>query len=265
MTDSQLQKPERYIPETSTSATMGATFNVACFQGQAIREGLSRRFNFYVAEEHGRVIIRPQKEDLRVLIDYFKRLGAMAGEIDFSPEAFALWDSYQRKNRQTINATDQLNEAEHARLSSVPMQILHVAMQFEACRAARSLSQMHREIQKKTLQLAIDHIEETHRAARFLDQIANRATIDSDGQFLLSLIRKEFGGRNSTRLSNGSIYLTRTEITSAFAHDSKRRGSWQIGDIYNRMIPVLEAQGQATLAIKKRRYELYAFRGDDEP
>ena len=45
----------------------------------------------------------------------------------------------------------------------------------------------------------------------------------------------------------------------------KRRGSWQIGDIYNRMIPVLEAQGQATLAIKKGRYELYAFKGDDEP
>jgi len=29
------------------------------------------------------------------------------------------------------------------------------------------------------------------------------------------------------------------------------------------MIPVLEAQGQATLASKKGRYELYAFKAED--
>src|SRR2546430_8822070 len=44
----------RYIPITSTSLVFGATFNVACFQGQAVREGLARRFTYYVADRHGR-------------------------------------------------------------------------------------------------------------------------------------------------------------------------------------------------------------------
>src|SRR5947208_2488413 len=47
----------REIPQTSTSLLFGATFNIACFQGQAIREGLARRFLYYVAENHGRLIV----------------------------------------------------------------------------------------------------------------------------------------------------------------------------------------------------------------
>ena len=53
----------RNIPQTSTSLLFGATFNIACFQGQAIREGLARRFLYYVAENHGRLIVRPRRRD----------------------------------------------------------------------------------------------------------------------------------------------------------------------------------------------------------
>ncbi len=43
----------RSIEETSTSIVFGATFNVACFQGQTVRAGMARRFLYYTAERRG--------------------------------------------------------------------------------------------------------------------------------------------------------------------------------------------------------------------
>jgi hypothetical protein len=50
----------REITETSTSIVFGATFNIACFQGQTLRDGLARRFSYYIAETHGRLIAANQ-------------------------------------------------------------------------------------------------------------------------------------------------------------------------------------------------------------
>jgi hypothetical protein len=124
----------REVSETSTSVLFGATFNVAAFQGQQIRAGLARRFLYYIADTHGRIIVRPVKVDLSPLVDLFKSILLLEGEIDFSTKALELWDTYQRKNRETLAATDILNESLCSRLSSAPTHVQKIAMLFEACR-----------------------------------------------------------------------------------------------------------------------------------
>lgn len=139
-TETEEGKATREVPETSTSLVFGATFNIACFQGQNVRGGMARRFLFYVAERHGRLIVRPSGVDSSELERLANRLRPLAeraaGPMDFTPEADALWTDYQRMNREESNSIDSLHEAELARLSSAPMQTLHVAMIFEACRWA---------------------------------------------------------------------------------------------------------------------------------
>jgi hypothetical protein len=113
--------PRRYIPITSTSLVFGATFNVAAFQGQAVREGLARRFNYYVADGHGRLIVRPRFQQFSDLKPQFEWLSVLVRQLDFSPDALTLWKSYQTDNRRLINETDRLQELELSRLSSAPM------------------------------------------------------------------------------------------------------------------------------------------------
>jgi hypothetical protein len=81
----------------------------------------------------------------------------------------ARWEAYQHENRAAIDAADPLEETEASRLSSAPTHVLKIALIFEACRAAMKLRRPCRAIEPETLRLAIEHVEECFRAARFLD------------------------------------------------------------------------------------------------
>ena len=258
-------QPRRFVPETSTSIVFGATFNVACFQGQAIRAGMARRFIFYVSEGHGRVVIRPTVGDITNLVSLFDRLKLVAGPIDFSPAAYQFWEDYQKKNRALIDSTDPLHEAELCRLSSAPMQTLHIAMIFQAARAAKANLNNSGVLEIESLELAAKHMEECLKAAFYLESIANRAQIASDAQILIERIRHDFMPQllPGTQKKCNAIYLSRTDLTAAYAHHSRRANTWKPDDLYLRMIPHLEALGLATLAFKKGKFELYAFKATD--
>jgi hypothetical protein len=251
--------PKRYIPITSTSLVFGATFNVAAFQGQAVREGLARRFIYYVADGHGRLIVRPKAQQFNDLKSKFEWLSVLVRQLDFSPKALTLWKDYQTDNRRQISETDRLQELELSRLSSVPMQALSIAIIFEACRAAATKSHPDN-LSEESLKLAIDHINQCLAAAHFLDSIAHRATYQSKAESLLETIRYDCRDQSKSN----AIYLTRSEITRRYAPNSSRKGSLTPDDLYLRIIPRLIHQGSAKLIKKTGKLEVYAFRKEEQ-
>ena len=245
----------RSIPYTSTNVIFGATFSSCMFRNQAVRAGLQRRFLYYVAEGHGRVILwpAPNYARLEVLAASFGRLAKLSGPFKLSPDAKPIFDQYQHDNRDTIDSSDSFDEALRSRLSSAPVQVLKVAMIFEACRSVKTGSS-ELVIQASTLELAICHIAECLKASAALEAIAQRIYIKNDAEVLLAKIRIDF----RVLAKQGSIILSRTDLTSKYAHNGKRGTS--IDDIYLKQIPYLIQIGQAKALPKKGKLERYAFR-----
>jgi hypothetical protein len=255
-------KSKRTVQETSTSVLFGATSNVASFQGQAVRAGMARRFLNYVADGHGRLITRPRSRDgacLQSLIEGFRKLNSLSGPMDFADqETEAIWENYQRANRTELKACDPLNDEKASRLSSAPMQVLHVAMIFQACVCAKG-RYWHGKIQAPVLNLAVEHVEECCKAAENLERLSERARIASEAEVLLEHIRQTFRDKEHAR--NATIYCTRSELTKQFCNNSRRPGSLTPDDLYLRLIPELERRGVAKLCRKRvESGELYAFR-----
>jgi hypothetical protein len=261
--------PRRSIPETSTSIVFGATFNVACFQGQEIQKGISRRFLYYVGDGHGRVIAFPETKNIGdIAINLFNGLLACFGEMKFNEEAKALWTEYQHKNRALLDSTDRLDENERTRLSTAPTHVLKTAQIFKLTRGVREtniytaqvsagfrIEASAHPIRRDTLECAISHVDECLKGARFLNKIANRATIARQAEVLLAHIRKDF--RNQP---GDTIFLTRSQITEKYAPHPDRQGATTLEDLYSRIIPELCAQGLARLHEKRGKRETYAFK-----
>jgi len=89
------------------------------------------------------------------------------------------------------------------------MQVLKVALIFEACRAAMNETELV-ELRSDTLELAIRHVEECLQAACFLDSIANRVFIAGEAETLLEKIRLDF----ASLAKNGSIIVTPFPVDS---------------------------------------------------
>jgi hypothetical protein len=143
-----------------------------------------------------------------------------------------------------------------SRLSSAPAQTLKVAMTFEACRSVYSGS-VSLEIQRLTLELAIEHVEECLSASNRLEAIVRRVHIDNDAEWLLARIRSDF----FANVKDGAIVLSRTDITSRYAHHPGR-GGLGVRDLYGKLIHHLIARGLAKPLPKDGKLERYAFRAD---
>ena len=248
-------KTRRKIPETSTSLCFGSTFNICRFQGQELRSGLARRFLYYVATGHGNFVSRPQDSNLGRIIDLFKPLLAYAGEIDFDADAKTLWESFQSDNRRDMGKTLSTDESALSRLNSAPMQTLSVAILFEACRAAADGRKGLSILTRDSLHLAIRHMARCLEAAEKLESIADQVSIAQDAEIFLEKIRHGF----TEHRYNGSIYLTKTNLTARFCHN-RRPNSPTPDDLYLKWIPSLIRNNQARLALKEGKKEVYAFR-----
>jgi hypothetical protein len=251
-------KPRRFIEETSTSLVFGATFNICAFQGQAIRAGLARRFLYYLADAHGRLITRPQRfKRLDQIAHLFRWLIGFNMEIDFSPEAGKLWNILQLDKRKRIQTADSLNETLLSRLNSAPMQTLSIAIIFEACRVAHGQCELGA-LSKTSLELAIIHVEECLAAADALESIANRATLESEAEIVFARVRRDF----ASRMQNGSITLSKTDLTSRYCRHGWR-DKLRPEVLYHKLIPVLIRQNRVRLLCKEGKREMYAFRADN--
>jgi hypothetical protein len=85
---------------------------------------------------------------------------------------------------------------------------------------------------------------------------ANRNSIAQDAEVIFERIVRSF----AHQCRDGTIYVTRSDLTRTFCHDSVRRGALRPHDLYDRLIPALMQQGKAALAAKDGKREIYAFR-----
>lgn len=249
----------RSVAETSTSIVFGATFNVACFQGQTVRAGMARRFLYYVAERRGCDLFDSPGHDpeaLKSLAARFQRCLEIEGAMAFAPEAHRRWLAYQEQNRAEMDAANLLEEALISRLASAPAQTLAVAMIFEAAMWAQRDGDWRGALSLEALECAIAHVAECLEAARWLDGIAHRVSIAEDAEVIFERIVRDFAHQRH----GPTIYVTRSDLTGKYCHDSGRRGALKPHDLYNRLLPALIQQGKAKLAVKDRKREIYAFR-----
>jgi len=246
-------KAKRTVKETSTSILFGATFNAASFQGTQIKQGMARRFLYYVSEGHARLLVLPNQIDFHPVIELFKPLLILRGEMSLSNEAFQRWASYQSENRERIEAADPTQEVVGDRLNTCPTWVLKVAMLFEACMAVHYRDAEVHEISKVCLELAIEHIEQNLRSAEFVDKISEQRSIREEAEIILAVIRHEFKAEE-----NGTIYATRSQLTRRFRSHGRGQ-NLSVDDLYLKFIPALQEAGMATLALEKGNMKLYAF------
>ncbi len=257
--ESENGQARRSIEETSTSIVFGATFNVAAFQGQAVRAGMARRFLYYLAERRGRDIFDATAWDSSTfdgLADLFERCLDVQGQMILADDSERQWRAYQMENRAKMDAADPLAEELLGRLASAPAQTLAVAMIFEAAMWAKRMGNWKSTISTEALTYAIAHVEESLVAAARLDHIGHRASIAEDAEVLYEKVVHDFANQQQGE----TVYASRSDLTRAYCHDSGRRGALKPHDLYNRLIPALIAQGKAALASKDGKRELYAFR-----
>ena len=240
----------RFIPETSTNLLFGATFNIACFQGHTVRAGMARRFLYYVAERRGSDLFVTPGHDrgaLESLADGFRRCLEIEGEMTFAPDARRLWVEYQAQNRTEMDAANPLAEDLISRLASAPAQTLAVAMIFEAAMWAKRGGDWRGVLSLEALEWAMAHVAECLEAASWLDGIAHRASIAEDAEVIFERIVVDFARERR----GPTIYVSRSDLTRTYCHDSGRRGALKPHDLYNRLIPALVRQGKAALASKE--------------
>ena len=257
--DSPTGDARRSIAETSTSIVFGATFNVACFQGQSVRAGMARRFLYYVAERRGCDLFDPPGHDpdaLESLAVAFRRCLEIAGKMTFAAEAQRTWRKYQEENRAAMDAANPLAEDLISRLASAPAQTLSVAMTFEAAMWAKRGGKWQGVLSPEALGLAIAHVDECLEAAGWLDGIAHRVSIAEDAEVIFERIMRDFAAQRN----GDTIYVTRSDLTRAYCHDSGRRNALKPHDLYNRVIPALMRQCKAKIARKDGKREVYGFR-----
>ena len=251
-------KAKRMVKETSTSILFGSTFNAAAFQGTQVKQGMARRFLYYVSEGHARLLVLPNQIDFRPVIDLFKPLLALRGEMCLSNEAFQRWASYQAENRQRIEAADPAQEVVGDRLNTCPTWVLKIAMLFEACMAVHYGDTETREISKVCIELAIEHIEQNLRSAEFVDKISEQRSIREEAEIILAVIRDEFKPQE-----NGTIYATRSQLTRRFCSHGRGQ-NLSVDDLYLKFIPSLQEAGLATIALEKGNMKIYAFAPEEK-
>jgi hypothetical protein len=255
-------KARRLVPETSTSIVFGATFNIACFQGQTVRAGMARRFLYYVAERRGCDLFEtpgPDAGALESLAATFRRCLELSGPMAFAPDAKECWLEYQKENRVSMDAANPLAEDLISRLASAPAQTLAVAMIFEASMWAKRGGEWQGLLSMEALKYAIAHVGASLEAAGWLDGIAHRVSIAEDAEVLFERIMRDFAKERRGL----TIYVSRSDLTRSYCHDSRRRGALKPHDLYNRLIPALVSQGKAALAVKNGKREVYAFRAGE--
>ena len=73
-------------------------------------------------------------------------------------------------------------------------------------------------------------------------------------------MRREFKAARSD-----TIYVTRSELTRRFCHNTGRQGATTPDELYLQIMPELERQGDAVRVLKEGKFEVYAFRTEFGP
>jgi hypothetical protein len=253
----------RIIPETSTSVILGATLDICRMQGHGISSGLQRRFLYYAAMRHGRLISCPPAGDQAEwdnLLNKLAKLCRLEGVCQFSGNALALWESYQRQNRTLLQSEN--DEARLARLNGAPRQVQKIAILFQASKWVEGdQPTWDGIIDPDTLELAVDHVNHCLQTAAQLESIAEKAGISMSSEALLARIRRDFAAPEY--IEDRWIILTKTQLTAKYASQPTRPHSWKPDDLYLKFIPDLIQRGVAHLGGQQGKRIWYGFAVDD--
>ncbi|MDP0500739.1 MAG: DUF3987 domain-containing protein [Verrucomicrobiota bacterium JB022] len=257
-------KTTRIIPVTSTSILFGATFNVCRFNKLDQRDGMSRRFLYYLSQRIGRTIIhvpQPDEGALTRLALQFEDLRKLEGPMTLSEKALPLWEEFRAKAAQEA---DNLGFAEKdlalaAALSEMPSHVVKVAMIFHLCRFAKKRVLLWNEISLESLQCAIDHVRLCVEASRFLDTASQQARIAEEADTMHANILCRFPDATG----KDAVVLSKTALTNAFAKNPGRVGGIRPSYLYGTLIPHLIQHGKAKCFREGRAWR-YAFRRDED-
>lgn len=147
-----------------------------------------------------------------------------------------------------------------ARLTSCPVHVLKSAMVNEICRAVHAGQSAVTELTLKALEPAIGYVNEHLHAAEFLDRHAQRKAAQEQAEVILASVRKSFPAQRPD-----TIYVTRTDLTRKFCPNIGRAGALTPDTLYLQIIPELQRQGEACLALKRGKFEVFAFRTEFGP
>ena len=256
------QQSLRRIDQTSTSILFGATFNICRFNKLEAKDGMARRFLYYVSEQTGRFIPNPPPFDHHAFMDLmlkFEDLKKYKGRMRLSENAEPVWLEFRKRIHDMQNGTamTEANVAHLSALSEVPSLVIKVAMIFQLCQHVKNPLHNWDEIRESTLRLAIDHVMQSVTAAQSLDSIAGRTIIKEEADTMYANILCRFHERSE----GDAILLSKTQITNAFAKNSGRSGAMKPNRIYSLLIPYLVKEGKCKEVIINGRKK-YAFKVD---
>ena len=255
---------QRIIPETSTSIIFGATFNICRFSKLEVRDGMSRRFLYYVAEKTGAFIPNPPQFNNTEFVDLclqFEKLKEYQGQMRFSEEAMLQWIEFQRQIRDIRNnlPMDEANMEYCQILSEVPSLVIKIAMIFHICRHIKNATFPWDEICPKSLQLAIDHVNLSVEASKMLANISERARIKEEAESIYAQIQIQF----EKCKTGDAIILSKSALTNAFAKNPGRYNALKPNRLYLQLLPYLMSEGKCKM-FKCGRKTKFAFKLDED-
>jgi hypothetical protein len=257
-----LQSQDRVTPDTCTNMVLGSTFLTCQFQESALRNGLQRRFLYYLSEGTARDLDRPKPNEAMIesLVKNFSLLTQIQGQFEWDTETGKAFDEYCHEKKAEIKACDVLDETKRSILTSARALVAKIAMQFQ-CAILCYFYDSNKGFPKlvignEALDLAKRHVDACLQAVIGLDSVCNRPKIAEAARHLLSRIY----GRYHYKAKGDSILLTKSEITIVAAPRLDRFGDSKTYDIYAQQIPYLIRTGLAKVFEKQGKKTVYAFR-----
>ncbi|MBK1880202.1 hypothetical protein [Pelagicoccus mobilis] len=266
------------IEESSTNLLIAATLGPAGFGGLEAKDGMQRRFLTYLSENLVRTIYLPKSQESQefenLLLD-LSLLPNLEGKISFSDSAFELWKEIQDRNRAEISEckfqTSKGSQSKASLLANEPTCSLKIGMIFTAFRIILrenyfSKNQDSFEMEAEELLYANAHVRQCIQDSMALEKVSQKAEIREDSERIYYNILGNPKGLKSTERKDGTfIVLTKTQLTSRFANDS-RRGGMTIERLYNEIIPDLKRQRKCIELEQVGKKRTFGFlKEDDHP
>jgi hypothetical protein len=111
--------------------------------------------------------------------------------------------------------------------------------------------------------MAIAHVNQCLEAGKILVGAGKRHETRQQAEEILAQIQANF---LPDSMYPNVIFVSRSQLTRKFCHDTLRRGALKVDTLFLEILPFLIERGDAQLAHKNGRLEVFAFRsGYDDP
>jgi len=250
---------KRTIEATSLSLIMGCTFSALRDHRIQAKDGLKRRFLNYTSSGPARTIYEPVRPDEAVwkhLVEKFRTLRELRGQVTMSQDARPTWREFQDANRKRIADTD--SEELASLLSEEPSHVLKIAMIFQAARHV-VYDVPFNVISKETLELAIDHVRGCVDASESIESANRSESLEEIEDFVYATINDPLNNYQRL-LGTDAILVTKSELTTRFSPHGNR-SKIKTDDLYRRIIPALIKKGLCQTH-KDGRKRLYYFKNE---